>query len=211
MLLLPLSIPPTPAPAMLQIPSFPRHFGVWRLLTTTDVGHVTQGRGGGWRLGGGGSNCEKLRGNCKEIAENCGKIAENCDTISNPPQPSRCNNSGQVKGIFSFGHSKGPRAAQLQEAPLNITMKLKHEPKAVDVVIQFVLSLRNCSKKRSTSPPEVGCIIKNITLSWKGEGARDCHHSYKAVGPFISVALQRMYRLHCFAISATLDRPNRED
>ena len=35
-------------------------------------------------------------------------------------------------------------AAQLQEAPLNIAMALKHEPKAADVVIQLVLPFRNC-------------------------------------------------------------------
>ena len=64
----------------------------------------------------------------------------------------------------------------------------------------------HCEKKRSTSPPEVGCVIKNSTLSWKGEGARDCHHSCKAVRPFISTALQRMYKLHCSAISRTSDR-----
>ena len=63
----------------------------------------------------------------------------------------------------------------------------------------------HCEKKRSTSPPEVGCVIKNSTLSWNGEGARDCHHSCKAVGPFISTTLQRMYRLHCSAISGTSD------
>ena len=45
--------------------------------------------------------------------------------------------------MFSFGHTKGPRAAQLQEAPFNITMELKHEPKAANVVIQSVPPLRN--------------------------------------------------------------------
>jgi hypothetical protein len=39
-----------------------------------------------------------------------------------------------VAQIF-FIHTKGPWAAQLQEAPLNITMELKHEPTAADVVI----------------------------------------------------------------------------
>ena len=37
----------------------------------------------------------------------------------------------------------GPKALQLQEAALNITMKLKHETKAADVVIQLVLTLGN--------------------------------------------------------------------
>ena len=45
-----------------------------------------------------------------------------------------CNSSRQLAQIF-FSHTKGPWAAQLQEAPLNITMELKHEPKAADVVI----------------------------------------------------------------------------
>ena len=31
----------------------------------------------------------------------------------------------------------------------------------------------DCEKKHSTSPLEVGCIIKNSTLSGKGQGARD--------------------------------------
>ena len=44
-----------------------------------------------------------------------------------------CNSSRQLAQIF-FSHTKGPWAAQLQEAPLNITMELKHEPKAADVV-----------------------------------------------------------------------------
>ena len=64
----------------------------------------------------------------------------------------------------------------------------------------------HCEKKRSTSPPEVGCVIKNSTLSWNGEGARDCHHSCKAFGPFISTTLQRMYRLQCSAISGRGDK-----
>ena len=61
----------------------------------------------------------------------------------------------------------------------------------------------HCEKKRSTSPPEVGCVIKNSTLSWKGEGARDCHHSCKVVEPLISIVLQRVYKLHCSAISGS--------
>ena len=53
--------------------------------------------------------------------------------------PSGCTSSGQVAQILSLHHSKGPQAAQLQQAPLNITRESKHEPKAADVVIQFVL------------------------------------------------------------------------
>ena len=37
----------------------------------------------------------------------------------------------------------GPQVSQLQQVTLNITIKLKHELKAADVVIPFVLLLGN--------------------------------------------------------------------
>ena len=78
---------------------------------------------------------EKLR----KIAEN---LRKNCDVVSGPPEPSRCNNSGQVaQNSHNFTETNSPWAVQLQEAPLNITVELQHEPKAADVVIQFVLPL----------------------------------------------------------------------
>ena len=104
-------------------------------------------RGGGGNCGLGGSN---------PIAKNCGKIAEkwrklrkiaeklrkNCNVVSGPPEPSRCNNSGQVaQNSQNFTETNSLWAVQLQEAPLNITVELQHEPKAADVVIQFVLRL----------------------------------------------------------------------
>ena len=80
-------------------------------------------------------NCEKLR----KIAE---KLRKNCDVVSGPPEPSRCNNSGQVaQNSPNFTETNSLWALQLQELPLNITVELQHEPKAADVVIQFVLPL----------------------------------------------------------------------
>ena len=111
------------------------------------------GGGGELRSGGVESNCEKLRKGCGKIAENCGKIAEklrkiaeklrkNCDVVSGPPEPSRCNNSGQVaQNSQNFTETNSLWAVHLQEAPLNITVELQHEPKAADVVIQYVLPL----------------------------------------------------------------------
>ena len=100
------------------------------------IGGVVQGGGGGCGLRG--SNA---------IAKNCGKTAEDCGKIAIPgEQPSlthKVQQFGQVAQIFSLGHTKGPRAAQLQEAPLNITMELEHESKEAVVVVQFVLPLRN--------------------------------------------------------------------
>ena len=81
----------------------------------------------------------KLRENLRKIAE---KLQENCDVVSSPPEASRCNSSGQVaQNSQNFTETNSPWAVQLQEAPLDITVELQHEPKAADVVIQFVLPL----------------------------------------------------------------------
>jgi hypothetical protein len=64
--------------------------------------------------------------------------------------------------------------SQLQQVTLNIATELKHKPEAADIVIQLVLL--HCEEKRSTSPPEDSCVAKKSTLSWKREGACDCHH-----------------------------------
>ena len=98
--------------------------------------HSAIGRGGG-DCGLGGSNpiAEKLR----KIAE---KLRKNCDVVSGPPEPSRCYSSGQVaQNSQNFTETNSPWTVQLQEAPLDITVELQHEPKAADVVIQFVLPL----------------------------------------------------------------------
>ena len=103
--------------------------------------------GGGGNCGLGGSNpiaknCGKIAGKLRKIAENCGKLRKNCDVVSGPPEPSRCNNSGQVaQNSQNFTETNSLWAVQLQEAPLNITVELQYEPKAADVVIQFVLPL----------------------------------------------------------------------
>ena len=47
-LLLPIGVPPMAAPAMLHLQSHDRE--VWRALTTTDVGNVTQARGSASRI-----------------------------------------------------------------------------------------------------------------------------------------------------------------
>ena len=76
------------------------------------------------------------------VESNCGKLRKNCDVVSGPPEPSRCNNSGQVaQNSPNFTETNSLWALQLQELPLNITVELQHEPKAADVVIQFVLPL----------------------------------------------------------------------
>ena len=85
---------------------------------------------------------EKLRKNCEKLRKIAEKLRRNCDVVSGPPEPSRCNNSGQVaQNSQNFTDTNSLWAVQLQEAPLNITVELQHEPKAADVVIQFVLPL----------------------------------------------------------------------
>ena len=85
---------------------------------------------------------EKLRENCGKLRKIAEKLRKNCDVVSGPPEPSRCNNSGQVaQNSQNFTETNSLWAVQLQEAPLNITVELQHEPKAADVVIQFVLPL----------------------------------------------------------------------
>ena len=84
----------------------------------------------------------KLRENCGKLRKIAEKLRKNCDVVSGPPEPSRCNNSGQVaQNSQNFTETNSLWAVQLQEAPLNITVELQHEPKAADVVIQFVLPL----------------------------------------------------------------------
>ena len=117
--------------------------------------HSLHTGGGGIAVGGVETNCEKLReklrkklrkivGKLRKIA---GKLRKIAGKLRHCKQPSVTFKVQQFwtggSDIFPFSHTKGPRAAQLQEAPLNITMELKHEPKAADVVIQFVLPLRN--------------------------------------------------------------------
>ena len=89
---------------------------------------------------------EKLRENCGKLRKIAEKLRENCDVVSGPPEPSRCNNSGQVaQNSQNFTETNSLWAVQLQEAPPNITVELQHEPKAADVVIQFVsLSQAGC-------------------------------------------------------------------
>ena len=65
------------------------------------------------------------------------KIAENCSAVTKSPEASR-------------------RISGLQQAALNITMKLKHEPKAADVVIQFVLPLGNSATLRGGGGTRTG-------------------------------------------------------
>ena len=85
---------------------------------------------------------EKLRKNCGKLRKIAEKLRKNCGVVSSPPEPSRCNNSGQVaQKSQNFTETNSPWAVQLQDAPLNITVELQHEPKAADVVIQFVLPL----------------------------------------------------------------------
>ena len=88
------------------------------------------------------SNCEKLRKNCGKLRKIAEKLRKNCDVVSGHLEPSTCNSSGQVaQNCQNFTETNSPWAVQLQEAPLDITVELQHEPKAADVVIQFVLPL----------------------------------------------------------------------
>ena len=114
---------------------------------TTQQGDVILDQGGGKIAVWGGriqlrKIAEKLRKNCEKMRKIAEKLRKNCDVVSGPPEPSRCNNSGQVaQNSQNFTETNSLWAVQLQEAPLNITVELQHEPKAADVVIQFVLPL----------------------------------------------------------------------
>ena len=84
----------------------------------------------------------KLRKNCGKLRKIAEKLRKNCDVVSGHLEPSTCNSSGQVaQNCQNFTETNSPWAVQLQEAPLDITVELQHEPKAADVVIQFVLPL----------------------------------------------------------------------
>ena len=108
---------------------------------------TSDGRGGGGIAVLGGQIqlrkiAEKLRKNCGKSRKIAGKLRKNCDVVSGPPEPSRCYSSGQVaQNSQNFTETNSPWTVQLQEAPLEITVELQHEPKAADVVIQFVLPL----------------------------------------------------------------------
>ena len=96
-------------------------------------------RGGGIAVLGGQIQLRKIAEKSRKIAE---KLRKNCDVVSGPPEPSRCYSSGQVaQNSQNFTETNSPWTVQLQEAPLDITVELQHEPKAADVVIQFVLAI----------------------------------------------------------------------
>ena len=127
---------------MITLPSLPALVTLdsWQKMKKSN-GHG-QGGGGELRSWGVKSNCEKLRGNCGKLRKIAGKLRKNCDVVSGPPEPSRCYSSGQVaQNSQNFTETISPWTVQLQEAPLDITVELQHEPKAADVVIQFVLPL----------------------------------------------------------------------
>ena len=96
------------------------------------------GGGGGIAVWGGQIQLRKIAEKLRKIAE---KLRKNCDVVSGPPDLSRCYSSGQVaQNSQNFTETNSPWTVQLQEAPLDITVELQHEP-AADVVIQFVLPL----------------------------------------------------------------------
>ena len=90
------------------------------------------GGGGGLRCGGSNAiakSCGKLRENCGKLWEFAGKLRKNGDVVSGPPEPSRCKSSGEVAhNCQNFTETNSPWSVQLQEAPLDITMELQHEP-----------------------------------------------------------------------------------
>ena len=99
---------------------------------------VTAVKGGGG-CGQGGSNpiarsCAKLQ----KIAENRGKIVA---PQPNLPKPQGATLLHRWLRMFLCLFKYGPQAPQLLQATLNITMELKLEPNAADIVIQFVLLL----------------------------------------------------------------------
>ena len=112
----------------------------WAVSRTTSSKCTSEGRGGGEiAVWGSRIQLRKIAEKLRKIAE---KLRKNCDVVSGPPEPSRCNNSKQVaQNSQNFTETNSLWAVQLQEAPLNITVELQHEPKAADVVIQFVLRL----------------------------------------------------------------------
>ena len=88
----------------------------------------------------GGGGCS--HGQSNPIAINYGNLWENCNGTCNPPKFQGNKTSGQLANVFPILRL-GPKVLPLQEAALNVTMELKHETKAVDVVIQFVLTFGN--------------------------------------------------------------------
>ena len=134
---------PAPPPKRAQLTGLPKSY---RDGPPGPRGDPGPGGGGELRSGGGRIQlrkiAEKLRKNCGKLRKIAEKLRKNCDVISGPPVPSRCYSSGQVaQNSQNFTETNSPWTVQLQEAPLDITVELQHEPKAADVVIQFVLPL----------------------------------------------------------------------
>ena len=75
-----------------------------------------------------------MQSNCKKLLKNCGP-----GLAAKPPQGAT--SLHRWLRIFLCLVKDGPQVSQLLHVTLNITMELKHEPKAAGIVIQFVLLL----------------------------------------------------------------------
>ena len=127
------------------------------------------GGGGGIAVWGGRIQlrkiAEKLRENCEKLRKIAGKLRENCDVVSGPPEPSRCNNSGQVaQNSQNFTeqivHGQYNYRRRPSISPWNCSMNRRRRMLSSNLCCRFE-TVPTCEKKRSTSPPEVGCVIKN--------------------------------------------------
>ena len=67
------------------------------------------------------------------------------------PQETRNDSSGQLANVVSLHVRLGAKVLRLQEAALDITTECKHETKAADVAIQFVLTPGNGAILRGKS------------------------------------------------------------
>ena len=104
--------------------------------------------GGGIAVGGGGSkpiakNCGEIAGKLLKIAGKLRKIAGKLRHCKQPSVTLKVQQFWTGGSDFSFQSYKTSMGSTITRGALNITMELKHEPKAADVVIQFVLPLRN--------------------------------------------------------------------
>ena len=87
-------------------------------------------------------NCEKLRRKCRKSRKTVGKLQP-----SSTLRRRHFWTASQRFFFASYNLVQRNYRLQLQEAALNITMELKHETKAADVVTQLVLTLGNSATR----------------------------------------------------------------
>ena len=123
-------------------------------------------------------NCGKIGGG--GIAGNWGKLRGNCGPATKLPEASRTNTSAQEAQNVSVSR---PHVSQLQETTLRISMKLEHEPKAAASNLSCRLGIvPHCEKRRSTSPPDVGCVMSTQGGRAKKHLRKNCGKLQKMAG-----------------------------